>query len=232
MTSHPYCSAPIKAIKDQAKLLGFEVGNDQDVSLFAIDTKSQILAMKKFKPDVVWHGNTTMSVAATLKDAYAMGLEADHLINVWGYDKNLIKLAGKAANGAMGATVSAFVGEDVPLMDKVVEYAKKYNPSISIEDRLIRTVQAWGNVLVLWEAMKRADKAGDLSGESILKNGFETMINFDVGLGISPVTYTTTDHRPGKIVTVYEIKEKKFQLIEAVDLAKRWSDKWDSWLGW
>ncbi|MBW1649240.1 MAG: ABC transporter substrate-binding protein [Deltaproteobacteria bacterium] len=232
MTSHPYCSAPIKAIKDQAKILGFEVGNDQDVSLFAIDTKSQILAMKKFKPDVVWHGNTTMSVAATLKDAYAMKLGATHLINVWGYDKNLIKLAGKAADGAMGATVCAFVGEDVPLMDKVVEYAKKYNPSIPIEDRLIRTVQAWGNVMVLWEAMKRADKAGDLSGESIRQNGFETMANFDVGLGIAPVTYSASDHRPGKIVTVYEINDGKFNLIDKVNLGQRWADKWNSWLGW
>ncbi|UCG81919.1 MAG: ABC transporter substrate-binding protein, partial [Desulfobacterales bacterium] len=44
MFASPYCSAPIKAIKDQATILGFEIGPDQDVSLFAIDTKSQILA--------------------------------------------------------------------------------------------------------------------------------------------------------------------------------------------
>jgi len=76
MFASPYCSAPIKAIKDQATILGFEIGADQDVSLFAIDTKSQILALKEFKPDLVWHGNTTMSVAATLRDAYALGLGA------------------------------------------------------------------------------------------------------------------------------------------------------------
>jgi branched-chain amino acid transport system substrate-binding protein len=162
-----------------------------------------------------------------------MELKVTHLINVWGLDKNLIKLAGASANGIMGATVCAFIGEEnTPLMDKVVEYAQKYNPGIPIEKRLIRTVQAWGNVMVLWEAMKRADKAGDLSGESILKNGFETLENFEVGLGISPVTYTTTDHRPSKTITVYEINDGKFQLVQKVDLAKRWSDKWDSWLGW
>jgi len=31
--AHPYCSAPIKAIKDQAAILGFELVQDQDVSL-------------------------------------------------------------------------------------------------------------------------------------------------------------------------------------------------------
>ncbi len=233
MTSHPYCSAPIEAIKDQAEILGFEVGRDQDVSLFAIDTKSQVIAMKDFKPDVVWHGNTTMSVAATIRDAYAMKLGAQHLVNVWGFDKNLIKMAGEAAEGAMAATVCAFFGQEgVPLMDKVVEYAQKYNPGIPAEKRLIRTIQAWGNVLVLWEAMKRADGAGDLSGESIRKNGFETMKDFDLGLGITPVTYTDTDHRPGKTVSVYEISDGAFQPVVKIDLAERWPDKWDSWLGW
>ena len=231
--AHPYCSAPIKAIKDQAELLGFEVGPDQSVTLFAIDTKSQILAMKDFKPDLVWHGNTTMSVAATVRDAYALELGADHIVNNWGLDENLPRLAGKAAEGVMGAAVCSFFGNDVPMMDKVIEYAKKYNPGVPLEKRLIRTVQAWANVLALSEAMKRADKAGDLSGESILKNGFETMKNFDVGLAVPPLNYTATDHRISGKVPIYEIKDGKFQVLEVVDLKGRWPEKWDKeWIGW
>jgi branched-chain amino acid transport system substrate-binding protein len=231
--AHPYCSAPIKAIKDQAELLGFEVGPDQSVTLFAIDTKSQILAMKDFKPDLVWHGNTTMSVAATVRDAYALELGADHIVNNWGFDENLPRLAGKAAEGVMGAAVCAFFGNDVPMMDKVVEYAKKYNPGVPLEKRLIRTVQAWANVLALSEAMKRADKAGDLSGDSIVKNGFETMKDFDIGLGVPPLNYTATDHRISGKVPIYEIKDGKFQVVEVVDLKGRWPKKWpEEWLGW
>jgi branched-chain amino acid transport system substrate-binding protein len=233
MFASPYCSAPIKAIKDQATILGFDIGADQDVSLFAIDTKSQILAMKEFKPDLVWHGNTTMSVAATLRDAYSLGLGADHIVNNWGYDENLPRLAGEAAEGVMGAAVCAFFGEDVPRMDKVVEYAKKYNPGVPAEKRLIRTVQAWGDVMILWEALNRADKAGDLSGESILKNGFETMKDFDIGLGAPPVTFTATDHRVAGQVPIYEWKNGAFHLVEKVDLKGRWSDKWaNDWIGW
>ncbi len=231
--AHPYCSAPIKAIKDQAELLGFEVGPDQSVTLFAIDTKSQILAMKDFKPDLVWHGNTTMSVAATVRDAYALGLGADHIVNNWGFDENLPRLAGKAAEGVMGAAVCSFFGNEVPMMDKVKEYAKKYNPGVPLEKRLIRSVQAWANVLALSEAMKRADKAGGLSGESILKNGFETMKDFDVGLGVPPLNYTATDHRISGKVPIYEIKDGKFQVVEVVDLKGRWPEKWpEEWLGW
>ena len=233
MFAQPYCSAPIKAIKDQAKILGFEVGDDQDVSLFALDTKSQVLAMKEFKPDVVWHGNTTMSVATTMRDAYSLGLGADHIVNVWAIDENLPRLAGEAAEGTMGATPCAFFGQEVNLMDQVTNYAKKYNPGIPADKRLIRTIQAWCNVLVASEAMARADKAGDLSGPGILHKGFETMRDYVIGLGAAPVSYTATDHRPAGKVKVQQWKDGKFSVIADVDMKGRWPDLWaNEWLGW
>ena len=233
MFASPYCSAPIKAIKDQATILGFEIGPDQDVSLFAIDTKSQILALKEFKPDLVWHGNTTMSVAATLRDAYSLGLGAEHIVNNWGFDENLPRLAGEAAEGVMGAAVCAFFGEDVPGMADVVEYAKKVNPGVPLEKRICRTVQGWSNGLVLWEAMKRADKAGDLTGPGIMKKGFETMRNYHIGLCTGDVSYTSDDHRPTGGCWVQEWTNGKFQKVEFVDVKGRWPQQWASeWHGW
>ena len=233
MFASPYCSAPIKAIKDQAAILGFDIGPDQDVSLFAIDTKSQVLAMKDFKPDLVWHGNTTMSVAATVRDAYALGLGADHIVNNWGFDENLPRLAGKASENVMGAAICAFYGENFPMMDKVVAYGQKFNPGVPKEKRLVRTIQAWANTLALWEALKRADKSGGLSGENILKKGFETMQNFDIGLNVPPLSYTATDHRVAGKVPIYEIADGKIKLLKIVDLKTRWPDKWaKEWIGW
>jgi len=233
MFASPYCSAPIKAIKDQATMLGFEIGPDQDVSLFALDTKSQVMALKEFKPDVCWHGNTTMSVSATLRDAYGLGLGADWVVNNWGYDENLPRLAGEAAEGVMGATPIAFYGQNYKNMDIVVAAAKKYNPGVPQEKRLIRTPQAWGDALVTWEALKRADKAGDLTGDGIMKKGFETLSLFDIGLGASPITFTATDHRPTTGCLIQEWKGGKFQEVERVDLKQRWPEKWaKEWLGW
>ncbi|MBW1690222.1 MAG: ABC transporter substrate-binding protein [Deltaproteobacteria bacterium] len=232
----PYASAPIKAIKDQAKMLGFEIGPDQDVALTAIDTKSQIMALEKFDPDVCWHGNTTMAVSATMRDAYSLGLEADWLVNYWGYDENLPKLAAEAAQGAMCAGPSYFFGSDKGIMKTVKEYAQKYNPGVPLDKRLKFTVTAWANVLLLREALIRADKAGDLTGPGILHKGFETMRDFaiaDGGLGTSPVTYTSTDHRSTAIVPVFELKDGGFYHVKTIDLEKRWPQKWaEEWLGW
>lgn len=230
----PYSNAPIKAIKDQAALLGFEVGPDQDVSLVALDTKSQVLGAKNFGPNLVWHGNTTMSVATAIKDSVALGLGADHIVNNWGYDENLVKLVGPAADAVnvMGIAVNAFYGEKVPLMDKVVEYAKRMNPGVPQENRMVRTVQGWVQVLMMTEAMRRADRAGKLNGEGI-KEGFESLKEWTPGLGRPPVTLSASDHRPGSMIPVYVIRRGKFDLVKQIDLRARWSEKWDKeWIGW
>ena len=228
----PYASAPIKAIKDQAALLGFEVGPDQDIALTALDAKSQVLAAKNFAPHLVWHGNTTMSVSTAIRDAHALGLGADHISNVWGFDENLIKLGGAASERVMGMAVCAFFGEKVPLMDKVVEYAKKMNPGVSEDKRLIHTVKGWVDVLLMREALVRADKAGKLNGPGI-KEAFETVRDWTPGLGRPLITITPTDHRPGSLIRVYKITDKKFNLVQEIDLKKRWPEKWEKeWLGW
>ena len=233
MFASPYAIAPVKAVKDQARLLGFEIGPDQEVSILATNIENQVLAMKNFRPDLVWHGNTAMAEAASVRDAFYYGLKSDHIINNWGFDETLLRLAGKSAEGVLGAASCAFFGQNVPLMNKLIKYAKLYNPGVPPENRLNRTVQAWANVLVLWEALKRADKAGSLSGISILKNGFETMRGFDIGLGLSPITLTSSDHRISGKIPIYEIRNGKFRILEVVDLKRRWPHRWrDQWFGW
>ncbi len=229
---HPYANAPIKALKEHAEMLGFEIGPDQNVGLGDTEAATQVLAAKDFGPDVAWHGNTTMSAAATVRDSVDNDLGADWIINNWGFDENLVDILGEKAEAVNVAGVApcAFYGEDVPMMDKVKEYAEKLNPNAP--KRLIRTIQAWGNTLMLVEAMKRADKAGDLTGPGILEKGFETLDGWDVGLGFAPVTYTASDHRGAHAPRVYVIRGGKFELLEQVDLKARWPDKWDSWIGY
>ena len=124
------------------------------------------------------------------------------------------------------------IKKDVTICFRTSTDIRSYLETIAQEKRLSRTVQGWSNVLALWEAMKRADKAGALTGESILKQGFHTMKDFDLGLGGAKLTYTETDHRVSGQVPVYEYKGGKFQRVAVVDLKGRWPDKWQSWLGW
>jgi len=236
MFASPYSSAPIKAIKDQAKLLGIEVGKDQDVSLTALDAKSQVLAAKGDNVTICWHGNTTMSVATTVKDAYALKLEADHIVNNWGFDKNLVKMTGKAGDGVIGAAACAFIGMNVPYMDKVLAYCKKMNPGVPIEKRDIRTVQAWIKVSMAASGIKGALAKGKLEGP-VIKDAMESLKDwypFDTknALGRGPYTVTATDHRPTPVSLLYVIKDGKIELMKQINMKEQFPKEWESWLGW
>jgi branched-chain amino acid transport system substrate-binding protein len=174
-----------------------------------------------------------MSVSAAIKDAYALGLGADHIINNWGFDENLPKLGGAAAEGAMGLIACALFIDEYPAKKKVLDYAKKLNPGVPLENRLIRTVQGWVKVTLAVEAMKRADKAGKLNGPGI-KDAFEAFRDWP-GLkefGGQLVTITPTDHRYSSIVRVGRVIKGKPQTVGEIDMRAKFPDKWASWLGW
>jgi branched-chain amino acid transport system substrate-binding protein len=232
-TSSPFATAPVKAIKDQAAMLGFEIGPDYNIPLTGLDTKSQILAAKSFGVNLGWHGNTTMSTSATLKDAYALGLGADHIMNHWAFDENLPRLGGPAAEGVIGLIACALFNDEYPARKRVMDYAKKLNPGISMDSRTVRAVQGWVKVSLAVEAMKRADKAGKLNGPGI-KDAFETMKEWQ-GLkeyGGQLVTITPTDHRYSSVVRIGRVIKGKPQTVAEVDMKAKFPDKWASWLGW
>ncbi len=97
---------------------------------------------------------------------------------------------------------------------------------------MIRTTQAWAQVLMMAEGMRRADKAGKLTGPG-LREAFETFRGWTPGLGLPPVTLTASDHRPGAVIPVYRVKGGKFELVQNVDLKGKWAKQWESeWFGY
>ncbi len=229
-----YCEAPLKAIKDQAAILGIEVGNDQSVGLKDVDATSQVLAAKNENPSVVWHGNTVDSVVTVVKDAFANALGADHISNNWGFSQSLLDRTGEAGEGVIGAAPVAFFGEDVPLMKEVMEYAAKIHPSEKKRD--VHTCQGWLKVGMAAAALTEATKKGELNGPD-LKAAFESFKDWTVfgipnALGRPPYTITDKDHRPSGVALIYHIKDKKIQLLKKMDMKTQFKDKWESWLGW
>ena len=97
---------------------------------------------------------------------------------------------------------------------------------------MVRTTQAWAQVLMMAEGMRRADKAGKLTGPG-LKESLETLRGWTPGLGLPPVTLTANDHRPGSVIPIYRIKGGKFELVKQVDLKAKWSKQWEGeWFGY
>jgi branched-chain amino acid transport system substrate-binding protein len=91
-------------------------------------------------------------------------------------------------------------------MKKVVASHEKWHPG---EKGTNVYVEGWVNILSVSEALKSADKAGDLTPSGI-RVAFETFNNFSTGGLAPPMTFTSTDHRASMAAKIYEVKKDKF----------------------
>jgi len=219
--NHPYGIAPIKGGKEYAKEIGF-VGSailgDEDVSLKAIEANSQMLSVKNKGADFAWIGGTTPSAAVIIKDAKKLGLKTKFLVNIWGNDEDLIKIAGDAADGVLGLQAAAVYGDDVPGMKLIKEITKN-------EHQNTHYIRGWVSMMVLCEALKTADKKGELTGPGV-KAVLETFKDFDTGGLTSKITYAPNDHRPNMSAKIYEYQKGALVYKTTIELPRK-----KEWLG-
>ena len=219
--NHPYGIAPIKGGKAYAKelgFLGFEELGDEEVGLKAIEANSQMLSVKNKGADFGWIGGTTPSAAVIIKDAKKLGLKTKFLVNVWGNDEDLIKIAGDAADGVLGLQAAAVYGDKVPGMKLIQEVTKN-------EHQNTHYIRGWVSMMVLCEALKIADKKGQLNGPGV-KDALETLKDFDTGGLTSKITFTPSDHRPNLSAKIYEYQKGKLVYKTTIELPRK-----AEWLG-
>ncbi|KAF5030680.1 Periplasmic binding protein [anaerobic digester metagenome] len=215
---NPYGTAPIPAMEEYAKELGFEIVGKENVDLKAIDATPQLLSLKKAEPDFVWTGGTTPSTAVIMKDAQKLGMTCTFFSNIWSSDENIFKLAGDAATGHFGLQGAAIYGQPSAGMDLIRTITKD-------EPQMTHYVRGFVSAMVMCEGMKMAKAAGEVTGESI-KAALETMRDFDP-MGLAPaVSYFADDHRPNLSVNICTFKDGKLEFVKTTVLERK-----KEWLG-
>ena len=195
----------LASCKDYAKKIGVDVGPDQVINWPTKDATVQLTNMKRYDPDFAYITSTAMNGAVILKNAKALGIRTKFISNIRNFEESLITLSGGAAEGTYGVHPIAPYGAPVPGMKKVVESHEKWHP----KDKGTNVyVEGWVNILGVTEALKMADKAGDLTPSGI-RNAFEKFRDFDTGGLAPPLTFTATDHRASMAAKIYEIKNGK-----------------------
>jgi branched-chain amino acid transport system substrate-binding protein len=191
--------------KDYAAKIGVDVGPDQVINWPTKDATVQLTNMSRYDPDYAYITSTAMNGAVILKNAKALGLKTKFISNIRNFEESLITLSGGAAEGTYGVHPIAPYGADVPGMEKVVESHERWHPG---ETGTNVYVEGWVNILSVTEALKKADKAGDLTPGGI-RNAFEQFRNFSTGGLAPPLTFTNKDHRGSMAAKIYEIKDGK-----------------------
>ncbi|HZX95076.1 MAG TPA: ABC transporter substrate-binding protein, partial [Myxococcales bacterium] len=186
------------------------------------DATSQLLNMKQKGADYAYINVTTTGVSTILRDARKLGLATKFGSNPYGFGETLPQIAKEAAEGVTGLMVDVPFGQNVPGMKRLEDFHHKNHPGDSHDTFYVR---GWTYVMVWSEALKRADKAGQLTGEGV-KAAMETLKDFDLGGLTNPVSYSSSDHRPTTKVNIYQIKKGKLAPAKTYELERK-----PEWLG-
>ncbi len=200
-----YGRAILETSNKYAKEIGVEVGPDQVINWPTKDATVQLTNMSRYNPDYAYITSTAMNGAVILKNAKALGLSTKFISNIRNFEESLITLSGGAAEGTYGVHPIAPYGAPVPGMKKVVESHEEWHPG---EEGTNVYVEGWVNILCVSEALKMADKAGNLTPAGI-RDAFEQFRNFETGGLAPPFTFTKEDHRGSMAAKIYEIKDGK-----------------------
>jgi len=219
---NPYGKSPIEAGRRFCKEHGIDLVDEEILPGSFQDATSQLLNMKQKGADYAYVNVTTTWVSIVLKDAKKLGLATRFGSNPYGFGEPLPQVAKEAAEGVTGIMVDVPFGENVPGMKRLMDFHQKNHPGDTHDTFYVR---GWTYVLVWTEALKRADKAGKLTGEGV-KAALETFKDYDLGGLTEPVTYTTTDHRATTKVDIYQVRNGKLTKLKQYEMERR-----PEWLG-
>ncbi len=217
-----YGKAPMEAGRRFAKENGIDVVDEEILPGNFQDATSQLLNMKQKGADYAYINVTTTGVSLVLKGAKALGLATKFGSNPYGFSEQLPLVAKEAAEGVTGVMPQVPYGTPVPGMKALIDF-NKANHGGEAHDALY--VRGWTSAMVWVEALKRADKAGKLTGEGV-RAALETFKDFDLGGLTSPVTWTATDHRPSTTTAVFIIKGGKLVKVKDYTFPRK-----PEWLG-
>ncbi|MBU0513584.1 MAG: ABC transporter substrate-binding protein [Proteobacteria bacterium] len=195
----------LNTCKAFAKGLGIKVVSDQVINWPTTSATTQLVNMRRDNPDFAYLTTTAMNGAVILKDARKLRIKTKIISNIRNFEESLIRLSGGAAEGSYGTQPFAPYGAAVPGMKKIVAWVKKHRSGFQGSAVY---VEGWVNILVIAEALKRADKAGQLTPAGV-RAQFEKLKNFSTGGLAQLITYTKTDHRASMCCPVYVVKGGK-----------------------
>lgn len=204
--------SPIEDIKAYAAEIGIKVVDEQVVDVQATEAQSQLLNMKKKKPDYAIIQETWGATATILRDAKTLGIDTQFIGLNWASGEGVIDIVGKdIAEGYIGILSHAMPYEDLPGIAEVEEYLKGNGKTL--EDINQKFIQGWATAKTMVAGIEEASKKypeGDLTGDKI-REGIESLTNLDLGGLGAPVTISADNHAGTEQTRLGIIKDGKWE---------------------
>jgi branched-chain amino acid transport system substrate-binding protein len=200
---------PIPYGRAKCKELKLNLVAEAVAQVGAVDVTSQVLILKQKEPDyVIFQGFVVAPVQTVIKQCRDFGMKTKFLGTFWGASKMIVDNLGPLAEGYMAVNPYMYWwNDDVPMIKKIKAYSAKAHPKVTYRDNSY--FQGFMTGLLFVECLKRADKAGQLNGEGLVK-ALQSLKNFDSG-GLSAPFTIKNNKFPVARVWKINVKKKIFE---------------------
>ena len=210
-----YGKAGLRAAEARVKFYNTQLVDKQVLNFGATDCASQILQMKRHKPDFVLVYHVAENVALALKDAKRYGLKARFMGIMEGTRDDLIEFAGDAAKPYFGTQQFASWESNAPGVVEMREAVKKFEPNAKRKGTYF--IFGYGVAKAFIKAVEMAGR--DITAEKLVDT-MESFKNVDAGGGIiSPITFGPNLREGGNGVKMYKADVAKKVMVE---IGKGW----------
>ena len=202
--SHPYPDSPKAACEAYADELGFTVEQAIVFSLIPEDFSRQCETLKQRKINYAFLANLDKSVSSLLQQCADRAVATQFMANVWGFDENVMREAGDAANGVVWVMGATHWNSSHPGMYSVRQISMMSDPEQS-KYRSVHYIRGVCSMFYLKEAIEIAAQRGSISGSTIKAAMYEKSNWVPLGLeGVCrPASWSQDDHRGVTEVLIY-----------------------------
>ena len=182
------------------------------IPIAGLDMTSQVLLLKRAKPDyVIIHGYIA-NTAAVLRDAKKFGLKTQIIAMQYGFVRKTLEIAKSAAEGLWGINAFGSSTDDSPAMVELRDIGKKYNPDLEYHDR--NYIQGWLCSMILCEGLKNAGR--NLNSKTLV-DGWEQIRNFDTQGICGIVNLGPDNHKTTESSRIYRVDVENLRFIPITD---------------
>lgn len=172
---------PIPFARQRAKELGIEVVAEAVTKVGAVDVTSQLLDLRRTKPDFcIFQGYVVSPIAEVIRGAKDYGLDITFMGTFWAMSKMLLDNLGPDAEGYMGVMPYAYwYMDDVPMIQEIQKYNKKHHPNVTYRPNSY--MQGWFTGMVFTKLAQMCVERGlPITGEN-LKDMIPLVKDWDTG---------------------------------------------------
>ena len=205
----------LRSARNAAKYHSIKPPGVEILGLMVLDATSQVLNLKRAKPDYIIVHGVVPNTAALLRDARKLGLKNKFFGTYFSCSEEVVRMAKNAAKNFVGAHCFSSWDDESTGMAKMRKVALQYQPEKKWRSR--EYIHGWVTAITNIEAIKKA--GNNLDSESFV-DALEMIKDFDTKGLCGPITHNSKNHKPLDSCRLFSADVENGSLIPITDWRK------------